>query len=80
MKSGLAITLLSLLLPAPAFADIEAGATKSTLCDLCHNAGSHDGGMAPMLEAQPTPYLALQLQAFKEKRRTGGGWTPPPPP
>ena len=72
-KKMIAVGLLSCLFHGNASADIKAGEGKSMLCDLCHNAGSHDGGMAPLLEAQPAPYLALQLQAFKDKRRTGGG-------
>jgi len=41
---------------------------------MCHNTEFHDG-TAPLLQAQPAPYLVHQLQAFKDKRRVGGDVT-----
>ena len=61
-----------------AYADVKAGEEKTRLCSLfCHNNGSHDGGLAPLLEGQPARYLYTQLQAFKEKRRPTGGMDVP---
>jgi cytochrome c553 len=57
-----------------AFADVKSGEAKSFFCDMCHNIGLHDG-TAPLLQAQPAPYIVLQLQAFKDKRRVGGDMT-----
>lgn len=59
-------------------ADMKAGEEKTRLCSLfCHNDGSHDGGLAPLLEGQPAAYLFTQLKAFKEKRRPTGGMDVP---
>src|SRR5438552_13701390 len=64
----------SVLLSGVANADIKAGEEKARLCSLfCHDNGSHDGGLAPLLEAQPALYLYVQLKAYKESRRSGGG-------
>jgi cytochrome c553 len=68
MKVFTVIAMLIALSHDLAFADVKSGEAKSFFCDLCHNIGSHDG-TAPLLETQPAPYLVLQLQAFKDKRR-----------
>jgi len=59
-------TVIAVLIALPhglAFADVKSGEAKSFFCDLCHNTGFHDG-TAPLLQAQPAPYLVLQLQEF----------------
>jgi len=73
MNLALMLAALSVLFPAVARADVKVGEEKSRLCSFCHDNGSHDGGLAPLLEAQPAPYLFGQLKAFKDKRRVGGG-------
>ena len=74
MKVLTVIAMLIGLSHGLAFADVKFGEAKSFFCDLCHNAELHDG-TAPLLQAQPAPYLVLQLQAFKDKRRLGGDMT-----
>ena len=74
MKAPIVIGVLLALYHGLAFADVRSGEAKSFFCDLCHNTGFHDG-TAPLLQAQPAPYLVLQLQAFKDKRRSGGDMT-----
>jgi cytochrome c553 len=74
MNARTVIGMLFALSHSLAFADVKSGETKSFFCDMCHNTGLHDG-TAPLLEAQPAPYLVLQLQAFKDKRRVGGDMT-----
>lgn len=69
MKASLVIIMLFALSHGLTFADVKSGEAKSFLCDLCHNTRS--GGAAPLLQGQPAPYLVLQLQAFKDKRRAG---------
>jgi putative cell wall-binding protein len=63
MKVFTVIAMLIALSHHLAFADAQSGEAKSFFCDLCHNTGIHDG-TAPLLQAQPAPYLVLQLQAF----------------
>ena len=67
-KAFVVIGMLFALSPGVAFADVKSGEAKSFLCDLCHNTGNH-GEAAPILQGQPAPYLVLQLQAFKDKKR-----------
>jgi cytochrome c553 len=74
MKAFTIIGVLVALSHGLAFADVKSGEAKSFFCDLCHNTGFHDG-TAPLLQGQPAPYLVLQLQAFKDKRRVGGDMT-----
>ena len=64
------ISALFALSSGVAFADAKSGEAKSFLCDLCHNTGTY-GEAAPILQGQPAPYLVLQLQAFKDKKRAG---------
>ena len=64
------ISALLALSSGVAFADAKSGEAKSFLCDLCHNTGTY-GEAAPILQGQPAPYLVLQLQAFKDKKRAG---------
>lgn len=74
MKALTAVGVLIALSQGAAFADVKSGEAKSFFCDLCHNTELHDG-TAPLLQAQPAPYLVLQLQAFKDRRRVGGAMT-----
>ena len=74
---AMAASLMSWI-SSDASADVKAGEQKAYLCSLfCHNNGSHDGGLAPLLEGQPAPYLFSQLKAFKEKRRPTSGMDVP---
>jgi cytochrome c553 len=72
-RSAILVGVLGAIVHGAALADAKAGEGKAILCDLCHNAGDHDGGLAPLLQAQPAPYLEAQLRAFKDGRRKGGG-------
>jgi cytochrome c553 len=71
-NSAILVGALGAIVHGAALADAKAGEGKAILCDLCHNAGDHDGGLAPLLQAQPAPYLEAQLRAFKDGRRKGG--------
>jgi cytochrome c553 len=70
MSAPAVIGMLLALSHGLAFADARSGEAKSFLCDLCHNTGT-GGGAAPKLQGQPAPYIVLQLQAFKDKKRAG---------
>ncbi len=70
MSAPAVIGMLLALSHGLAFADARSGEAKSFLCDLCHNTGT-GGGAAPILQGQPAPYIVLQLQAFKDKKRAG---------
>jgi cytochrome c553 len=72
-RSAILVGVLGAIVHGAALADAKAGEGKAILCDLCHNAGDHDGGLAPLLQAQSAPYLEAQLRAFKDGRRKGGG-------
>jgi cytochrome c553 len=71
---ALFVTLIGSLYQDLALADPKVGEAKAFFCDLCHNTGVHDG-TAPLLQAQPAAYIVIQLQAFKDQRRTGGAMT-----
>ncbi len=65
----------SLLLIAPsggarAAGDVKAGRGKALACQACHGIdGMSKVPDAPNIAAQPEPYLAAQLQAFKSGAR-----------
>ena len=63
-RSAILVGVLGAIVRSAALADAKAGEGKPILCDLCHNAGDHDGGLAPLLQAQPAPYLEAQLRAL----------------
>jgi cytochrome c553 len=67
------LMLAGLLLPAESLADAKAGERKAQLCLLCHKADYASAPMSvmPLLEAQPSRYLYVQIKAFKERRRAG---------
>ena len=67
------LALAALLLPAESLADAKAGERKAQLCLICHKADYANAPMSvmPLLEAQPSRYLYVQIKAFKEKRRAG---------
>ena len=68
---SLSLGLLSASLCSVAFsADIDAGATVSQGCVMCHgqNGISHLPGI-PSLAGQPEPYLASQIKQFRDGKR-----------
>jgi len=55
---------------ARAAGDVKAGRGKALACQACHGVdGMSKVPEAPNIAAQPEPYLAAQLQAFKSGAR-----------
>lgn len=73
-----AILLAALLALSGANAqDIEAGRKKAEACVACHGPGGNSTVAAyPVLAAQTSRYLYLQLKDFKEGRRDDAQMTP----
>lgn len=57
--------------------DVDAGKTKSTPCSACHGAdGNSLSPLWPNLAGQAAPYIAAQLEAFKDGSRKDPVMTP----
>jgi len=66
----LALALVAILLPAPAFADATAGMRRSASCTTCHgNDGNSAAAAYPNLAGQTAEYLVKQMKDLKEGRR-----------
>ena len=65
------------LLPACAWADVEAGRQKAEACVACHGpAGNSTIDLTPILAGQTARYTYLQLKDFKEGRRQDAVMSP----
>jgi cytochrome c553 len=63
-----ALVLLGLLISGDALADAKAGAKKALLCVTCHKL-TDAMAFAPLLDAQPSKYLAQTITEYKTGKR-----------
>lgn len=66
------VALLAALSAVPAFAaDVAAGRQKAAACAVCHGPlGVAVAPDAPNLAGQPAMYIAAQLRAYRDGKRT----------